>query len=118
MTRIMRLRPATLDDLGLLRRWDAAPQIVATKGTEDWGWETERARNPDWREQLIAEVDDSSIGFVQIIDPARGQPLLGRLPGKPARHRHLDRRRNLYKGWTGYAGHENGNRTLLVRFGR
>jgi aminoglycoside 6'-N-acetyltransferase len=28
-------------------------------------------RSPDWREQLIAEVEGRAIGFVQIIDPAR-----------------------------------------------
>lgn len=67
----MRLRPAILDDLDLLRRWDAAPHIIASKGTEDWGWERELDRDPDWREQLIAEVDDVPIGFIQIIDPAR-----------------------------------------------
>lgn len=31
----------------------------------------ELARNPDWREQLIAELEGRPIGFVQIIDPAR-----------------------------------------------
>ena len=67
----MRLRPATPDDLGLLQRWDVAPHIIASKGTEDWGWERELVRRPDWREQLIAEVEDSPIGFIQIIDPAR-----------------------------------------------
>lgn len=34
------------------------------------GWEEELARNPDWREQLIAEQNGVPIGFVQIIDPA------------------------------------------------
>ena len=67
----MRLRPATPDDLDLLRRWDAAPHIIASKGTEDWGWEQELARCPDWREQLMAEVEGAPIGFIQIIDPAR-----------------------------------------------
>ena len=38
---------------------------------EDWGWEHELVRSPDWREQLIAEVEGSPIGFIQIIDPAR-----------------------------------------------
>jgi aminoglycoside 6'-N-acetyltransferase len=27
-------------------------------------------RHPDWREQLIAEIDGRPIGFIQIIDPA------------------------------------------------
>jgi aminoglycoside 6'-N-acetyltransferase len=67
------LRPATLADLDLLRHWDAQPHIIAAKNSadvEDWGWETELARNPPWREQLIAEFDGRPIGFVQIIDPA------------------------------------------------
>lgn len=67
----IRLRPVTPEDLGLLRRWDAAPHIIASKGTEDWGWEHELVRRPDWREQLIAEASDVPIGFIQIIDPAR-----------------------------------------------
>ena len=37
----------------------------------DWHWETELYRHPDWREQLIAEVDGRPVGFVQIIDPER-----------------------------------------------
>ncbi len=58
-------------DAPLLRRWDEAPHVVASDPNDDWGWESELARSPDWREQLIAEVDGRPIGFVQIIDPAR-----------------------------------------------
>lgn len=65
------LRPATPDDLALLRRWDEQPQVLAGDPNDDWGWEVEFSRSPDWREQLIAEVDGRPIGFVQIIDPAR-----------------------------------------------
>lgn len=65
------LRPAGPDDLELLRRWDEEPHVVASDPNDDWGWEAELARNPDWREQLIAEIDERPIGFVQIIDPAR-----------------------------------------------
>lgn len=64
------LRPATIDDLELLRRWDEEPHVVESDPNDDWGWEVELTRNPDWREQLIAEVDGRSIGFIQIIDPA------------------------------------------------
>lgn len=67
----MILRLATTSDLVLLRHWDQQPHIVAAKGHEDWGWETELQQAPDWREQLIAELDGRPIGFVQIIDPAR-----------------------------------------------
>lgn len=65
------LRPASPDDLGLLRRWDRAPHICNNKGDDDWQWQTELHKSPDWREQLIAEVDGRPIGFIQIIDPAR-----------------------------------------------
>ena len=58
-------------DVTLLRRWDDAPHVVASDPNDDWQWETELGRDPDWREQLIAEVDGVPIGFVQIIDPAR-----------------------------------------------
>src|SRR5690606_29810184 len=37
----------------------------------DWNWEYELTREPEWREQLIAEINGEAIGFVQIIDPAR-----------------------------------------------
>ncbi|HEX7044225.1 MAG TPA: GNAT family N-acetyltransferase [Burkholderiales bacterium] len=65
------LRPATPKDLALLRRWDDAPHVIAADPNDDWQWETELRRTPDWREQLIAEVDGRPVGFVQIIDPAR-----------------------------------------------
>ncbi|UXY14881.1 acetyltransferase [Chitiniphilus purpureus] len=65
------LRPATLVDLALLRRWDEAPQVIASDPHDDWGWETELQRSPPWREQWIAEVGGVPIGFIQIIDPAQ-----------------------------------------------
>jgi aminoglycoside 6'-N-acetyltransferase len=68
---MLHLRNATPSDLELLRRWDEEPHVVAADPNDDWGWEQELERNPDWREQLIAEVDGRPIGFVQIIDPAR-----------------------------------------------
>jgi aminoglycoside 6'-N-acetyltransferase len=68
---MLNLRPATLADLALLQHWDEQPHIIESDPNDDWGWETELARNPDWRKQLIAEVDDRPIGFIQIIDPAR-----------------------------------------------
>lgn len=66
----MRLRPATLNDLALLQRWDEQPHVIESDPNDDWNWEVELGRSPQWREQLIAEVDGRSIGFVQIIDPA------------------------------------------------
>ncbi|MCB9080662.1 MAG: acetyltransferase [Lewinellaceae bacterium] len=62
------LRPALPADLPLLRRWDEQPHIIASD-LDDWGWEVELARNPPWREQLIAELAGRPIGFVQLIDP-------------------------------------------------
>jgi aminoglycoside 6'-N-acetyltransferase len=41
------------------------------RARRDWGWQTELHRQPDWREQLIAEVEGIPIGFLQIIDPAQ-----------------------------------------------
>jgi aminoglycoside 6'-N-acetyltransferase len=59
-----------MDDLQLMRRWERQPHVIAAGVDDDWGWEHELARSPDWREQLIAEVDGKPIGFIQIIDPA------------------------------------------------
>ena len=64
------LRPATLGALELLRHWDEQPHVVASDPNDDWSWETELARDPPWREQLIGEVDGRPVGFIQIIDPA------------------------------------------------
>ena len=64
------LRPATVKDVALLRHWDEQPHVIESGVDEDWGWETELARDPPWREQLVAELDGRPIGFIQIIDPA------------------------------------------------
>jgi aminoglycoside 6'-N-acetyltransferase len=67
---VVTLRPATLADLELLRYWDEQPHVIASDPNDDWGWEAELGRTPDWREQLIAEVEGRPIGFIEIIDPA------------------------------------------------
>lgn len=67
----MNLRPATLADLELLQYWDEQPHVIASDPNDDWDWEVELERTPDWREQLIAEINRRPIGFIQIIDPAR-----------------------------------------------
>jgi aminoglycoside 6'-N-acetyltransferase len=67
---MINLRSAISADLELLRYWDEQPHIIASDPNDDWGWEVELERTPDWREQLIAEIDGSPIGFIQIIDPA------------------------------------------------
>ena len=67
---MINLRPATSADLNLLRHWDEQPHVIASDPNDDWNWEIELDRNPEWREQLIAEIDSRPIGFIQIIDPA------------------------------------------------
>ena len=64
------LRTAGLSDLALLKHWDEQPHVVAADPNDDWHWEAELGRNPDWREQLIAELEGRPIGFIQIIDAA------------------------------------------------
>lgn len=66
----LKLRPATQDDLTLLRSWDEQPHVVASNPNDDWGWEIELGRKLAWREQLIAEVNGRSVGYLEIIDPA------------------------------------------------
>lgn len=68
---MVNLRPATSADLNLLRHWDEQPHVIASDPNDDWHWEVELDRTPDWREQLVAEIDGCPIGFIQIIDPAR-----------------------------------------------
>lgn len=67
----MNLRRATTADLALLQSWDQQPHVIASNPNDDWYWELELERSPDWREQLITEIDGRPIGFIQIIDPAQ-----------------------------------------------
>lgn len=64
------LRDATIDDLDTLMKWDTMDHVVASDPNDDWNWEIELRRKPNWRDQLVAEVDGVAIGFIQIIDPA------------------------------------------------
>lgn len=68
---VIHIRSATLADLELLRYWDEQPHVISSDPNDDWGWEVELTRTPEWREQLIAEIDGRPIGFIQIIDPAK-----------------------------------------------
>lgn len=63
------LRPATINDLELLKFWDTKQHVIDSDPDEDWNWETELNRNPEWREQYVAERNGEPIGFLQIIDP-------------------------------------------------
>ncbi len=67
----MALRPATIEDLPLLQRWDEQPHVIESDPNDDWGWEHELTQEHDWREQLVATVNGRPVGFIQIIDPAR-----------------------------------------------
>jgi aminoglycoside 6'-N-acetyltransferase len=69
---MIKLRAATLADLDLLRHWDEQPHVISSDPDYEgfWEWETELTQDVDWREQLIAELNDRPIGFIQIIDPA------------------------------------------------
>ena len=60
------LHPATINDLDLLWHRDEQPHVFESDPNDDWGWDVELTRNPDWREQLIAEIDGRSSGFIQI----------------------------------------------------
>jgi len=66
---MIELRPASIDDLELLRYWDTKQHVLDCDPDNEWDWEIELPRNPSWREQLVAELDGVPIGFVQIIDP-------------------------------------------------
>ena len=63
------LRPATIHDLELLQYWDTKQHVIDSDPDDDWNWETELERFPEWRVQLVAEKDGRPIGFIQIIDP-------------------------------------------------
>ena len=63
------LRPATIDDLPTLLLWDQQQHVIDSDPHDDWNWEIELTRHVPWREQLIAEVINRPIGFIQIIDP-------------------------------------------------
>ena len=65
------LRHAIPADASLLRHWDEQPHVIQSDPNDEWNWEVELARTPDWREFLIAEIDGRPVGFMQLIDPAR-----------------------------------------------
>lgn len=67
----IQLRDATPNDVALLQHWDEQPHVIDSDPNDDWNWEQELARKPEWREQLIAESEGRPVGFIQIIDPLR-----------------------------------------------
>lgn len=64
------LRPANVSDAVILRHWDEQEHVNASDPNDDWDWDAELARSPDWRQQLIFEKDGRPVGMIQIIDPA------------------------------------------------
>lgn len=67
---MIELRPASINDLELLKYWDTKQHVIACDPDDESNWEIELNRNPEWREQLIAELNGDPIGFILIIDPA------------------------------------------------
>lgn len=66
---MIKLRTATAKDLDVLLYWDKKQHVIDSDPDDDWNWEKELSRNPEWREQLVAELNNEPIGFIQIIDP-------------------------------------------------
>ncbi len=69
MNKQITLRKAKPSDRPILEHWDQQEHVIASDPSDDWDWENELADEPLWREQLMAELDDRPIGFLQIIDP-------------------------------------------------
>lgn len=66
---MIKLRPANVKDVELLKYWDTKQHVIDCDPDDDWHWEIELQRNLVWREQLIAELHEKPIGVLQIIDP-------------------------------------------------
>jgi hypothetical protein len=60
---MIELRKAVIEDLDVLKYWDKQEHVIASDPNDDWNWEYELTRNPEWREQLIAELDERPIGL-------------------------------------------------------
>jgi aminoglycoside 6'-N-acetyltransferase len=66
---MIEFRIASIKDLDLLLYWDTKQHMIDCDPDDDWDWEIELKRAPDWRQQLVAELDGVPIGVIQIIDP-------------------------------------------------
>jgi aminoglycoside 6'-N-acetyltransferase len=64
------LRDATIADLQTLRHWDEQPHVKESGQDDGWNWQIELLKKHSWREFLVAELNGTPIGFIQIIDPA------------------------------------------------
>jgi aminoglycoside 6'-N-acetyltransferase len=68
----VRLRKATVTDIPMLEYWDTRPHVIACSGEDDsWDWPNDIARDADWEDILVGEIDGRPVGVIQIIDPAR-----------------------------------------------
>jgi len=64
------LRPAALEDVPLLERWDTLPHVIAATGEDDdVDWVSELGRSEPWSEQFMIETDGRPVGIIQVIDP-------------------------------------------------
>lgn len=70
MAQEITLRLANINDLETLVHWDKQQHVIDADPDDDWNWAYELQRFPEWREQLIAELNGRPIGCIQIIDPA------------------------------------------------
>lgn len=74
---VVRLRPATLDDVPTLQAWDRQPHVIACSSDrpdlevafDGIDWPQELAEASDVSFHLIAEVDGRPIGAMQVCDP-------------------------------------------------
>jgi len=66
----LRLRPASLADAAVLRRWETAPHLAGLLGDDDWQWEAALATERQAHRPFIAEVGGKPIGFLEILDPS------------------------------------------------
>lgn len=64
------VRPASLRDVEVLRRWDEDPDVLASDPYDEWEWATELQRSPEWREVWIGELWGRPVGCLQLIDAA------------------------------------------------
>jgi aminoglycoside 6'-N-acetyltransferase len=56
-------------DLNTLELWSQQIHVVRSIPDGYWDWETDLSEDPEWRLQIISEVNGQPLGFIQIIDP-------------------------------------------------
>ena len=98
---MIQLRKANIKDLSVLRYWDQQEHVIASDPNDDWNWDIELTREPEWRAQLMAEMNGKPIGFIQIIDPEKEEThYWGKIaPNKRAIDIWIGEKENLHKGY-------------------